>query len=46
VTAEGEAESMERFERALRQGPRAARVDSVEVTERDPERRDTGFNIR
>ena len=46
VTAEGEAESMERFERKLREGPRGSRVDEVIVTEREPEGRDTGFNIR
>ena len=31
VVAEGEAEAMERFERALRQGPGRARVDDVAV---------------
>lgn len=31
VLAEGDAEAMDRFERALRQGPRGARVDDVEV---------------
>ena len=46
VTAEGEAESMERFERKLREGPRASRVDEVAVTELDPDGRDTGFTIR
>jgi acylphosphatase len=46
VTAEGEAESMERFERKLREGPRASRVDEVSVTEHDPDGRDTGFSIR
>jgi acylphosphatase len=46
VNAEGEAESMERFERKLREGPRASRVDEVIVTERDPEGRDSGFSIR
>jgi acylphosphatase len=29
VVAEGDAEAMDRFERALRQGPRGARVDDV-----------------
>lgn len=46
VTAEGESESMERFERKLREGPRASRVDEVAVTELDPAGRDTGFTIR
>jgi acylphosphatase len=46
VAAEGEAESMERFERKLREGPRASRVDAVAVTELDPDGHDTGFSIR
>ena len=29
IVAEGDAESMERFERAVRRGPAAARVDEV-----------------
>ncbi len=31
ATVEGEAEAVERFERALRHGPRGARVDDVET---------------
>ena len=31
VVAEGDAEAMDRFERALRQGPGRARVDDVET---------------
>lgn len=31
VTAEGDAEAMDRFERALRRGPTGARVDDVLV---------------
>ncbi len=46
VAAEGESESMERFERKLREGPRSSRVDEVAVTELDPSGRDTGFSIR
>ena len=36
VRAEGDAEAMERFERAVRHGPPAARVDDVDVTENVP----------
>jgi acylphosphatase len=43
--AEGEAEAIERFERALRHGPPAARVDEVEVDDRVPTGRDTGFTV-
>lgn len=46
VEAEGDAEALERFERALRQGPRASRVDGVEVDDAAPGGRDTGFSIR
>jgi acylphosphatase len=43
--AEGEAEAIERFERALRHGPPAARVDEVEIDDRVPTGRDTGFTV-
>jgi acylphosphatase len=43
--AEGEAEALERFERALRHGPNAARVDDVEVDDVPPTGRDTGFTV-
>lgn len=43
--AEGDAEALERFERALRHGPPAARVASVEVDELAPSGRDTGFTV-
>ena len=36
VVAGGEAESMQRFERSLRQGPSRARVEHVRVEEIDP----------
>jgi len=36
AVAEGELESMERFERALRQGPSMARVEHVMVDEIEP----------
>ena len=37
VEAEGDDEAMQRFERALWQGPPAGRVDAVEVTEIAPQ---------
>jgi acylphosphatase len=36
AVAEGEAESVERFERAIRQGPSRARVEYVRVEDVDP----------
>ncbi|HMF93639.1 MAG TPA: acylphosphatase [Vicinamibacterales bacterium] len=42
--AEGDAEALERFERALRRGPRGARVDEVDVDSLPPTGRDTGFS--
>jgi acylphosphatase len=46
VVAEGDEAAMERFERALRQGPRGARVEDVVTTVVEPAGRFTGFNIR
>ena len=49
TAAAGEAEAMERFERAIRQGPPAARVDRVDVDKTFPmSASDTllGFHIR
>jgi acylphosphatase len=43
--AEGEAEAMERFERAIRHGPPGARVDDVDVEGTVPSGRDTGFAV-
>ena len=47
VVCEGDADAIERFERAIRQGPPSARVDRVEIDSTSftigPE---TGFNIR
>jgi acylphosphatase len=43
--AEGDADALERFERALRHGPPAARVDAVEVDAVAPTGRDTGFAV-
>ena len=44
ANAEGDADALERFERALRHGPRGARVDEVEVDAIAPTGRDTGFS--
>ena len=43
--AEGDADALERFERALRHGPPGARVDHVEVEGSVPSGRDTGFAV-
>jgi acylphosphatase len=43
--AEGDADAIERFERALRHGPPGARVDEVEVDHIAPSGRDTGFTV-
>ena len=45
VVAEGDLETMVRFERALRRGPSGARVDEVEITENMPTDRFTGFSV-
>jgi acylphosphatase len=44
--AEGESSAIARFERAIRQGPRSAHVDVVEVEEVAPTDRETGFTVR
>lgn len=46
AVAEGEAESLERFERALRRGPSRSRVEHVVIDEVDPALGNTGFVIR
>ena len=46
AVAEGEAESIERFERALRRGPSRSRVEHVIVDEVEPAGTGTGFEIR
>jgi acylphosphatase len=46
VRVEGERESVDRFEAALRRGPSGARVESVEVETEAPTGRATGFSIR
>jgi acylphosphatase len=45
VAAEGDADAMDRFERAVRHGPPAARVDDIDVTENVPTGA-TGFSSR
>ena len=46
AVAEGDAESIERFERALRRGPSKSRVEQVLVDEIEPAQGSSGFNIR
>jgi acylphosphatase len=46
AAAEGEAEALERFERAIRHGPPGARVDRVDVHDAVPGARDTGFIVK
>jgi acylphosphatase len=43
--AEGDAEALDRFERALRHGPPAADVETVDVDAIMPTGRDTGFSV-
>ena len=44
--AEGDADALERFERAVRHGPPGARVDEVEVEAGVPSGRETGFSVK
>jgi len=46
IVVEGEAEALGRFERAIRRGPPAARVDACEVTDMPVTHRVSGFSIR
>jgi acylphosphatase len=46
AVAEGESESVDRFERALRQGPSRSRVERVTIDEIAPALGNTGFTIR
>ena len=43
---EGDVETVARVEAALRRGPSASRVDSVDVDDRAPSGRRTGFSVR
>ena len=46
VVAEGDVESVDRLEAAVRRGPGSARVERVEVEAHAPTGRITGFEIR
>jgi acylphosphatase len=46
IEVEGDAESVERFERQVRHGPPRARVERVELEEAAPTGRASGFSIR
>ncbi|MBI3402693.1 MAG: acylphosphatase [Acidobacteria bacterium] len=46
AVAEGEADAIERFERSIRQGPRGARVDRVEIEITVPNGHAVGFAIK
>ena len=44
--AEGEADAVERFERAMRRGPSRSRVERVMVDEVEPTSISAGFDVR
>ena len=46
AVAEGDAEAVARFERAIRQGPPVARVEDMEIETLAPTGRVLGFQIR
>lgn len=46
AAAEGEADALERFERALRHGPPGAWVEALDIEHTTPDGRDTGFTVR
>jgi acylphosphatase len=46
AVAEGESESLERFERAIRRGPSRSRIERVTVDEVEPMSATGGFHIR
>ena len=46
VHAEGDRESLDRFEHHLSHGPRGARVDDLDSTDMGATGHDTGFSIR
>jgi len=46
VMAEADAESLERFEIAIRRGPPGARVEAVDVQDDTPHGRSIGFSVR
>jgi acylphosphatase len=45
VVAEGDADAMQRFEMAVRQGPAGARVEDVDTVEVEPSSRFAGFRV-
>ena len=46
IHAEGDRGALERFSRAVSQGPPGARVEGVETSDEDPAGREAGFVIR
>jgi acylphosphatase len=46
IAAEGDAEALERFERHVRHGPPGAHVERLDVEDRVPDGRHSGFSIR
>jgi len=46
ISAEGEGEAMERFERQIQHGPPHARVGDVQRHDELPEGRQSGFSVR
>jgi acylphosphatase len=46
IQVEGEAAALERFERQVRQGPPASRVDAIDTTDIGATGHDTGFSVR
>jgi acylphosphatase len=46
IYGEGDANALDRFEREIRRGPRASRVDAVETFDATPDAAGSGFHIR
>jgi acylphosphatase len=46
AVAEGERESVDRFELKMRRGPARAQIDAVAVEDLPPSGRSTGFSVR
>ena len=46
ISAEGDAEALDRFERSLRHGPPRARIERVDVDDMIPTGRQTSFTIK
>jgi acylphosphatase len=46
AAADGEADSVDRFEHAIRHGPRGARVDTFDVFDDVPGDHGSGFSVR